>query len=56
MDSICTLRWLKIVSWCARPRPLNIATESRVIHATIEFKMEYVACARMNAPGLRMHK
>ena len=56
MDSICILRWLKIVSWRARPRPLNIATESQVIHATIKFKMEYVARAHTNAPGLCMHK
>ena len=41
-----TLRWLDIASWCVRPGPLNTATESRPMHATVELKMKYVEGTR----------
>ena len=53
---LASLRWLEIVSWCARPGPLNTATKSRPMHATIQLKMEYVARARASAPGSCMRK
>ena len=34
-----TLRWLGIVSWRARPGPLNTATESRLMHTTTKLKV-----------------
>ena len=50
------LKVARIVSWRARHGPLNTATESRLMHATIELKMEYVARARACAPGSRIRK
>ena len=46
ISHVMQLRWLEIVSWRARPGPLNTATESQPMHATIELQMEYLTHAR----------